>query len=735
MTPALPRQDDAAEATQTTDAPTLWDGLVAFVAEPGVLEVVLAVVLVGAVVFVWWRLAGLVQNARAREALADYLLGVEQALQGDLAGAEKRLRRVLQKDPENHFARLMLGKVLGDLGQAEQAHQQHLYLQKAFAVESGENDLLLAQSLLAAGMPSEAADVAEQAMSRMPQHGPGWDFLYRARLQQGDHEAAARAGRKLLLLVRDSDARARLQQDLARTFAEVGTLAWRQGDAKAARAAAREAQALDGQQRRLPLLAARLDANEQGVAELARQLAAPDAARAVVVATDNVPTVRNASDRLPMATFEGLLEPARWRCRACGAPLEREVVQCPRCGAAAPGDLVEPALVAPVESATEAMDRIDINEAHVRRLVRRLVDGDETAQPELVAIGAPAVHELLRTAWKNSGRDEEVAIAALHEMGPEIATALFEASDALGQSRIWGVGEGPSAIVGRVVQGFDRAALPYVQELFASSRPDHRRILIDYFLGLGDVEAFQAVLERFPPMEILHRFHNASPDVLERFLASIPRGHFLAESLLLEPTFYRDEALLAAVPEAEDPEVLVAVMLRRGASRTLTTALIQGMSDDRLAATSMRVLEELGDKVLEHVLAAYASPDATEDACKRLARVLVRGGGAAAVHITDGFGPEPTAFDDRLRELLVIIGDDAVDAMVTAYERSGWLEKVSAGLLRRHNNRRVQIARALAELATRPATKALKTLLKREKDDNLRLHLQRALHGTGGDDE
>jgi len=211
------------EPTEVVEPGTWWQGLVDFVSEPGVLEVVLGVVLLGAVVFVWWRLAALVSNARAREALGDYLLGVEQALQGDLNGAQKRLRRVLEQDPENHFARLMLGKVLGDLGQAEQAHQQHLYLQKAFAVESGENDLLLAQSLLSAGLPAEAAEVAEQAMANMPGHGPGWDFLYRARLQQGDHEAAARAGRRLVLLLRDGQQRQRFQLDLARTFAEHGT--------------------------------------------------------------------------------------------------------------------------------------------------------------------------------------------------------------------------------------------------------------------------------------------------------------------------------------------------------------------------------------------------------------------------------------------------------------------------------------------------------------------------------
>ena len=182
-------------------------------------------------------------------------------------------------------------------------------------------------------------------------------------------------------------------------------------------------------------------------------------------------------------------------------------------------------------------------------------------------------------------------------------------------------------------------------------------------------------------------------------------------------------------------EVLVAVMLARGPTRALTKALIHGVADEDLAPTSQRVLEALGERVLEHVLAAYADPDSSDTVRERLARVLVRGGVPAAAHLADSFGPEPTLLDDRLRQLLVIIGDLAVDPMVAAYEHSGWLEKVAVGLMSRLNNRRVQIATALGDLGTKSARKGLKLLHKREKDDNLRLHLQRALHGLGDADE
>ena len=746
-------------ATEST--PTFWQRLGAICSEPYVLETLLAIAIIVTVVFLWWRLAALVQNARKREALLDYLLGVEQALQGNLVGAEKRLTRVLQQDPENHYARLLLGKVLTELGHAEQAHQQHLYLQRAFAVDSGENDLLLARSLLGAGLPAEAAVLCEKALERMPQHLEGWDFAYRARLQTGDHEAAAKAGKRLLALLREGPQREQFRSELARTIAEVGTLHWLQGDRQKAAAAVKEVEALDATMQRLPLLTARLHAAERGIEATAHQLSngvlsssgsgssGPGSSGQLVVVGQQPVGARGSLGKvsignlqvaqaslgqapcLPMATFSGLVEPARWICRACHGPLPRDVAQCARCGATEPAELVEPKLVATIESPTEAMDRIDVNDAHVQRLVRALAASDGAAHAELIQLGERAVEAVLRVAWKSSEAVKEAAIAVLCDMGPSIAPALFRACDVIAQQRLVLVGTGPEAIVGRIVQGFDRDALPYMQALFASSRSDHRRILIDYFLGLGDLVAFQSVLERFPPVEILHRFNNAQHEVLQRFLQALPRGHFIADSLLLEPTFYRDDALLAAVPESDDPEVLVAVMLARGPTRALTTALIRGVAEDRLAATSQRVLEELGEQVLEHVLAAYADPDSSDAARKRLARVLVRGGASAAEHIADSFGPEHTMFDDRLRELLVIIGDDAVAPMVAAYERSGWLEKVAVGFISRLNNRRVQLASALGALATKPAIKALKALHKREKDDNLRIHLSRALHAQG----
>lgn len=714
---------------------------------PGVVEFLLALAVVAAVWTFWWRMAVLVRGARSRQVLADYLLGVEQAMHGDLDGAFARLSSVVQTDPENHYARLLLGKVLAERGEPEQAHQQHLCLKNAFGLDTAANELMLAQSLLAAGLPREAAEAAERALRLDERSATGWDFVYRARLQAGDFDAAAVAGKRLLALL-DDDRKHALRSDLARTFAQAGQSQLLRGERMVAKGLLQQAQGLDGAVDAVPLLAARLDASERGVpaavqALLAAPAAAPSESPAQLPASGPARGVLVVASRaaraaaLPMAPLHGLAPASRWTCRACGVPLPGDVTECPRCRARAPSSLHEPMLVAELRSPTCTMDAIEVNDAHVQRLVQTLVGDDasarEPARAELLELRERAVPTLLRAAWQLGGNAQELAIGTLQAMGPQIAPALFAASDELTEGRLLPLGSrSPAHLVGRVVQGFDRTALPHVEPLFSSAKPEHRKILIDFFLGLADLEQFQLVLERFPPVEILHRLNKADAPVLRRFLQVVPKGHFLAESLLLEPTFDRDAELLAAVPGSKQPEVLIAVLLRRGVSRTLLKVLLRGLAEPALADVAERVLGELGSGVIEHALAAWADAERGDDERLRLARVLVRHGQKAAEQIVDEFGPEPSAADDALRALLAQIGDAAVPGLEAAYAHSGWLEKVSIGLISRHTNRRVQIVLSLRAIGSGAAFAALRRLADGERDANLRLRLQQALHGSDG---
>ncbi|MEO6595599.1 MAG: tetratricopeptide repeat protein, partial [Planctomycetota bacterium] len=593
-----------APAVPAAETSWLWQ----FVSEPGVVETLLACTVLAMLLFMWWRLARLVMGARSRQALADYLLGVEQAMHGDLEGAHKRLQSVVRQDPENHYARLLLGKVLAELGEPAQAHTQHLYLQRAFGIESPENDLMLAQSLLGAGLATEAAEAAERVLARSPDRATGWEFVYRARLQSGDFESAAAAGKRLLELVRDGAQKQQLSADLARTFAQAGCSRLQRGDESGATAALQQARRLHAGSDAVPLLAARLQAQRAGVEPTVQALISDNPAGGALLSKEaagfRLPVVAAANERdgngLPIATLAGLTSRTRWSCRACGVPLQASAAECPRCQSRGSAILLEPHLVSNVESPTHMMDAIDENDAHVQRLVRCLLDEQgasrATARTQLLDLRERAVEELLRSAWHRTGEPREAAIEVLQAMGPAIAPALFSASDLLEQQRLLPVGSrSPAALVGRIVQGFDRAALPHVEPLFASARPEHRKILIDFFLGLADLGEFQIVLERFPPLEILHRLNKANGAVLRRFLQAVPAGHFVAESLLLESTFYRDEEVLAAIPGAHHPDVLATVLRRRGPSRTLTKVLIAALAEPEsvapgLADVAQRVL-------------------------------------------------------------------------------------------------------------------------------------------------
>jgi tetratricopeptide (TPR) repeat protein len=706
-------------------APSFWQRVWSLGAEPGVVEVLLAATVLAVVLVLWWRLAPLL----------DYLLGVEQALHGDLRGAQKRLASVVDADPENHYARLLLGKVLAELGEPAKAHTQHLYLQRAFGIDSPENDLLLAHSLLGAGMPAEAAAAAERALQRAPERADGWEFVYRARLQNGDFDGAAIAGKRLLDLLRDGGRRAQLGSDLARTLAQAGAERLRRGDTAAATTALQQAARLHPESDALPLLAARLEAARDGVERTARARLADAPEAGALVPVGRAVALPVASG-LPMATLAGLSVPSRWTCRACGAPLPGSLGQCPRCHSRAPALLQEPALVAQLASASHTMDAIDQNDVYVQRLVRSLLDGQgaerATARGELLELREAAVEELLRQAWHRTGEAQEAAIELLRAMGPAIAPSLFAASDALEQQRLFPVGSrSPAALVGRIVQGFDRSALPHVGPLFSSARPEHRKILIDFFLGLADLDQFQLVLERFPPLEILGRLNKCDSDVLRRFLQAVPAGHFVAESLLLEPAFYREDEVLAAIPGARDPAVLTRSLLRRGPSRTLTKALIAALDEPEFAAVAQRILGELGAPVVDHVLAAFTDFERSAAERHRLGEVLTDIGVPAVEELCSSFAPEPAAFDDELGRILVAIGDPAVPALRDAYERSGWLEKVSIGLIARHTNRRAQIVLTLRRLGTSTAAAALRNLRADERDANLRLRLDQALHELG----
>jgi hypothetical protein len=170
---------------------------------------------------------------------------------------------------------------------------------------------------------------------------------------------------------------------------------------------------------------------------------------------------------------------------------------------------------------------------------------------------------------------------------------------------------------------------------------------------------------------------------------------------------------------------------KRGPSRSLNAALVDGLADPALRPVARRILASFGPAALDLVLETFADLEA-EPAVRAETRGLLEAAGAGAVEkLCAAFGPEPSALDDELRAVLARIGAEAVAGLETAYGRKDWLERLSAGFLQRHGNRRQQIVQALGDIGGAQATEALRRLKREEADQNLRLCLDRALHRIG----
>ena len=723
--------------TAETDAPAATGSWLWQVAQrPGVVETLVALLLVTLLALVWWRLSGLVRRARSRAAIRDYLLGVEQAQSGDLPGAEKRLTRVLAEDPENHYARLLLAKVLAERGEAAAAHKHHVFLQRAFGVDSPRNDLWLAKSLLLIGHHAEAADAAGRAARLRPGDAEVHEFLFRASLAAGDHLAAARAGQRTLQLLPTGPRAQHFGAEVAGVLARAGVEQVAIGELSMAEQCLRKAQALDAEAEDVALLSVRLLAAHQGEGPVLRALLDEP----TVAANPQLPVLAQSVIAPAVGgprALARLMSPQRWRCEACGKPLPTPVPECPRCSARGRVVVTEPLLFAALISPTQALDAIEQNRSFVQRTVQLALDGAtkeerNAAAATLLELREKAVEALLGEAWSR-GDEAAAAIELLRAMGPAITATLFAAAQNLEGKRLLPLGRSPAALVGRIVQGFDREALPHVEELFSHAPPEYRKVLIDYFLGLADLDKFQLVLEWFPPLEILQRLNKSDEAVLVRFLQAVPAGHFVAEALLLEAAFYREDAVLRALPGAVDAAGLEAVLLRRGPTRTLTKELLKALGDAALQAAAMRLLGRFGLDVLDHVLAAFADEDCADVVRSRLGQLLSAMGPGAVERLCGAFGPEPTSFDEVLQGVLASMGEAAVPALAAAYSRSSMLERFTIGLLPRHNNRRVQILKALAAIDAPSSLDALRDLREHEKDPNLKLRLQHLLHQRRGE--
>jgi hypothetical protein len=410
--------------------------------------------------------------------------------------------------------------------------------------------------------------------------------------------------------------------------------------------------------------------------------------------------------------------------------LERALPRCPLCGAASPARLREPGLHRELASPSAVADEVEENEAYLVRLLEQTLAGDPAARAALVEAGGRAVAVVFGRAVAD-GAAREVLVSVLQEMGNGILAALLDAYEAVRARPDAGGRDAAPDVVGRVVQTFGAGALPAFQARLDTDDRDLRKIVVDFYLGLDDVEELQNVLERYPPVEVIQRLNLTQPARLQAWLARVPAEGLLAEVVLVNRMFVRDEDLVLAAARAPDPEVLLGVLHRRGVSQDLATFAVASLHDDAVAPIAERLLRHYGTAAADALLAGYLDLDRPE-AARRRARLLLAGLGAAATaKVCQCFGASPSRLDEELVALLVALGEGAVAELGEAYARRNLLERVGGRLVRRYNHPRNAIVKALARIGGPAAQATLAALRASETDPNLKLRLDQALQVVG----
>jgi hypothetical protein len=211
----------------------------------------------------------------------------------------------------------------------------------------------------------------------------------------------------------------------------------------------------------------------------------------------------------------------------------------------------------------------------------------------------------------------------------------------------------------------------------------------------------------------------------------VPERGLLAEIVLVNPMFRRDEDVLLAAAQAPSPEPLLALLRRRGVRGELATFAVECLHDDAVAPVAERLLRDYGPGAADALLAGYLDLDRSPPVRARARALLAELGAAAAPKVCQCFGASPARLDDELVALLVALGDGAVPELREAYAKRNLLERVGGRLVRRYNHPRNAIIKALARIGGSAAQSALAALRAGETDPNLKLRLDQALQVVG----
>ena len=684
---------------------------------------------------------------RGRKQLRSYLEGVEACLAGDFEKARELLHPVVEADPENTAARLTLGDALFELDSPSEAHRQHMEAKQVFDAEGPLVHLALARDLRAAGSWPEAVEHIDLALEESPKDEAILREAWSLKEEAGLFPQALEAGRVMFAKIGGSEIRRRL----AATAAKAGKASLAHGRRDKARQYFRESLGFDPDNldARKGLLI--LEPDKTLEAELLAVEGKGTALEDVVLPADRAlvggrgPSSFDQAARRVLALFPEAI------CPFCGTAWLENGSQCQSCKRETTPVYAEAEMAARVDNPDALADEIEENEAWFRLLARRMRDGDEAAIVEVLGAGNAALlgimAVLLEEGDVNNDKGEGRLASVLVTQGTKHPNALLEARNMLKQkSRSVLEFFSPSPDIddrlAPIFRHLGKEALPSFERLLgdATALADRgiRRLIIDYFLGLADIEVFEKLAARYSPVEIVRHLNRVPPQELAALVAAMPAGEsFLRDAILLDPNLDQDEALVLALAKTGEDSVarFQDLFAQRGASRDLLAALVTMLgNEDHGAKRAELMLESFLPTTVHQLVAGFADPDACPAALIRLERLLLAAGSKAVVELIRVFGSAPSEVDDRTIQLIAALGKTAVHELELAYQQQlSLLGRIQNVVLLRGRHPRGCLIRALGLIRDCCAETALGKLLEEESDPELLSLVRETLRQKAGE--
>ena len=753
-----------------------WRGFFDAVTDPQALQVVAVVVLVLVALLAFASLRRGLRRIDGRRRLVQYLDGVSLLAAGDPEVAVTLLREVVEADPQNVGARIAYGEALNQVGRHAEAHEQHLEAQESFGVEGPSIEAAIVRDLHAAGAEADALARVDAAVTRFPRDEALLRLAFELRSEAGLYTEALDAGRRLHSRRADPE----LARSLAMVAVRAGLHALGQRDQEAAKKQFREALRFDRDNRDAGRALAVLDGDVRkallapSVSPASRReklLALEGKSTATTMATTTVTvlapsstqrenenakknTAEHKSEARDLATILSFFPEAV--CATCGAAREGEPPSCPACGDASPPVFADAGLEDKIVDPKRVIDEIEQNELWFVQLCRRLVSGDTSAKAAIVAGGGRAIVPLLRLAQTSDdlGGPQSLLVEALVTIGQRDPEALLQARSLLVAEDKTQLESGNKL---RALRPLGDVLAPVFRALGAPARAsiakllalpsaladrDLRNLVIDYHVGLAELDAFEELGRRCAPVEIVRRLNQIPDEDLVPLFAQLPAGRsYLRDAILVDPSLDRPRALVQAALQSVVGdgrrlarfEDLFAV---RGPGQRVLGLLVEALRRPATAKGAEALLENLRQEALEQLVAGFADPElatstspnsSTTEARSPTqlaahARLILACGVEAADVLVRCFSSTPSEADDRVIALLAELGKAATAKLEASYKgKVGWLGAFASPGAKQSFSKhaRACIARAIAATEGRAATKALQRLAHGETETEL----------------